>query len=218
MPWEPGLRLLETSPRLDHRYRQAMARWFDYTTSDFDERAHRGSIKIDLQAIELPDESFDVVCSAHVLEHVPDTDRALAELHRIIRPGGWLVLQVPVLQTATAPPTSPEFHGDDTPVFWRFGFDLTDRLRAAGFDVRLLCTDELRNLAEAGATRWYDGPGGEFAADEIIADLPVDDLDAVADAEVARRSGFTPAFMYLTWVGRRRDPPAEVRSAGGVDR
>ena len=34
------LRLLETSPRMDATYRQAMATWFDYLCSDFDERAH----------------------------------------------------------------------------------------------------------------------------------------------------------------------------------
>jgi acyl-ACP thioesterase len=38
-----------------------------------------------------------------------------------------MFLQVPVLQGRTAPPVEPEFHGDNTPVFWRFGPELTDR-------------------------------------------------------------------------------------------
>lgn len=199
----PGLRLLETSPRMDEGYRTAMARWYAYTSSDFDERAHRGAMKLDLQAIDLPDAALDVVLTAHVLEHVPDTDRALAELHRVVAPGGWVFLQVPVLQASTAPPAEPEFHGDDTPVFWRFGFDLTDRLRAQGFTVELLCTDALLELARSGAGSWPGTSSPEFDADAIVASAPTADLVGVADARAAGWHGFEPAYMYLTWACRR---------------
>lgn len=201
--WRPGLRMLETSPRLGADYREAMSRWFDYRTSDFDERAHRGAIKLDLQQIDLPDASFDVIATAHVLEHVPDTDRALAELHRVISPGGWLVLQVPLLQAVTAPPAEPEFHGDDTPVFWRFGFDLTARLRTHGFASELLCTEEVLHLVRADARRWYGPASGEFDADGLVAAAIVDDLVAVADPVLARVRGFEPGYMFFTWVGRK---------------
>jgi SAM-dependent methyltransferase len=203
--YRPGLRMLETSPRMGQAYRDVMSTWFDYTTSDFDERAHRGAIKVDLQDIDLPDHSFDVVCTAHVLEHVPDTDAAISELHRIVTPGGWLLLQVPLLQATTAPPSEPEFHGDDTPVFWRFGFDLTARLREQGFTVELLVTDELRDLVVAGAERWYGTSSEEFDADGIVAGAApfVDDLVGVADRALAARSGFEPAYMFGTWACRR---------------
>jgi SAM-dependent methyltransferase len=202
VPWRPGLRLLETSPRLGDDYRAAMGRWFEYQTSDFDQRAHRGSIKIDLQQIDLPDASFDVVCTAHVLEHVPDTDLALSELHRIVRPGGTMILQVPLLQARTAPPSVPEFHGDDTPVFWRFGHDLTDRLRHHGFQTTLLCVDEFRDLVRAGATHWYAEASAEFDADGLLAGAVPDDLVGVADGVAASRFGFRPSYMYLTWLAQ----------------
>lgn len=203
--WRPGLRLLETSPRMGEDYRAAMGRWFDYTTSDFDERAHKGAVRIDLQAIDLPDRSYDVVCTAHVLEHVPETDRALTELHRILVPGGTLILQIPLLQAATAPPTEPEFHGDDTPVFWRFGFDLTDRLRSHGFEVDLLCTDEMLDLVRAGASRWPAAPSPEFDADALVAGAAAheSDLVPIASRSLAARNGFDPAYMYFTWACRR---------------
>ena len=78
-----------------------MQRWFSYRTSDFDLSAHRGDIQIDLQAIDLPDASVDVVLTPHVLEHVPDTDKALSELFRVIAPGGRMYLQVPLVYGAT---------------------------------------------------------------------------------------------------------------------
>ena len=45
----------------------------------------------DVQALPFPDESFDVAVAAWMLYHVPDLDRALSELARVLRPGGRLV-------------------------------------------------------------------------------------------------------------------------------
>ena len=45
----------------------------------------------------MPDASFDVVICAHVLEHVDD-QRAIAELARIVKPGGSLLAMVPLIE------------------------------------------------------------------------------------------------------------------------
>lgn len=45
----------------------------------------------DAQAIPLPAAGFDVVLSRHMLYHVPDMDRAVAEAARVLRPGGRLL-------------------------------------------------------------------------------------------------------------------------------
>lgn len=45
----------------------------------------------DVQALPFPDASFDCAVAAWMLFHVPDLDRALAELARLVRPGGRLV-------------------------------------------------------------------------------------------------------------------------------
>jgi SAM-dependent methyltransferase len=193
--------VLETSPRLDERYRSAMSSWFDYLSSDFDERAHKGAIRVDLQDIDLPDRSLDVVLTPHVLEHVPDTDRALAELHRVLAPGGTVFLQVPLLQSRTAPPTEPEFHGDDTPVFWRFGWDLTDRLRAHGFEVSTLVPE---SLATAAGGSWPPPHSPEFDVDDIVAAAPAHELEVVADDDASHGQGFRPGYMFVTWRARRR--------------
>jgi Methyltransferase domain len=194
-----GMRVLETSPRPGADYRRAMRRWFDYRCSD-DERARRGTLHVDLQAIEPADRSVDVLLARHVLEHVPDTERALTEIWRILAPGGRMYLQVPVLQGTTAPPAGPELHRDDTGVFWRFGYDLTPRLRAAGFATTALVTRTWSELAASGATRW---PGGavasEFDVASMLAGVRCADLTVVAEDADAARLGAVPAYMFLTW-------------------
>lgn len=196
----PGVyRVLETSPRLGAAYRRAMSAWFDYRASDFDERAHRADLHLDLQDLDLDDGSVDVLLTPHVLEHVSETGKALDEIHRVLAPGGRMFLQVPVLQGRTAPPATPELHGDSTPVFWRFGPDLTARLREHGFATRLLCTAGFQSMVAAGATTWPDPPSREFDVDGILAAARAEDLTPVAERETSRLLGFQPAYMFLTW-------------------
>lgn len=196
-PWR-GARVIETSPRLGTEYREFMKRWFEYRTSDFDLSAHRGDVQIDLQQIDLPDASVDVVLTPHVLEHVPDTDRALAELHRVIAPGGRMYLQVPLVYGQTAAPVTPEFHADNTPVFWNFGWDLTDRVRAAGFRTTVLVTEEYRDVLRGDAPA-PEPIGDGFHLDTLLEHARPADLTAVADAAAASRMGFEPSWHFATW-------------------
>lgn len=43
----------------------------------------------------LPSSHFDVVALYHVIEHFPSPQRILKEIHRIVRPQGWIVLETP---------------------------------------------------------------------------------------------------------------------------
>lgn len=43
------------------------------------------------------DESFDVITSYHVIEHVSDTDLFVKEIHRVLKPGGYAVIGTPNL-------------------------------------------------------------------------------------------------------------------------
>jgi SAM-dependent methyltransferase len=49
----------------------------------------------DITRLEFPAASFDAVVAGEVLEHVDDDARAIAELHRVLRPGGWCLVSVP---------------------------------------------------------------------------------------------------------------------------
>lgn len=49
-------------------------------------------------SLPLPDQSQDLVCLFDTIEHIPDEERALAEIHRVLRPGGLAFFSVPAYQ------------------------------------------------------------------------------------------------------------------------
>jgi SAM-dependent methyltransferase len=66
----------------------------DYVTADLE--SGRGDLAMDVTAIPCRDESFDAILCVHVLEHVEDDRNALREFHRVLKPGGWAVVHVPL--------------------------------------------------------------------------------------------------------------------------
>ena len=53
-------------------------------------------VHADLTELPFEDDSFDLIVCAHVLEHVQDDRRAIGELFRVLRPGGFAIVQVPI--------------------------------------------------------------------------------------------------------------------------
>lgn len=199
-----GARVLETSPRLGLEYRTMMRHWFDYRASDFDNSAHKADVQIDLQDIDLASGTLDLIITPHVLEHVPDTAQALSELHRVLRKGGRMYLQVPMCYGVTAAPTTPEFHADNTPVFWNFGWDLTDRVRQAGFQPTVLVTHAYARMLRSEVAA--PAPNGDgFHIDELVRHARPNDVTSFADDATATRLGFLPAYHFATWECVRLD-------------
>lgn len=66
----------------------------------------------DAEAIPLPDESIDVVTSNGVLNLVPDKPRAMAEIYRVLKPGG----RLQIADIALARPVAERFRQD--PQLW----------------------------------------------------------------------------------------------------
>lgn len=201
--------MLETSPRLRNAYRRMMRRSFEYVASDFDLSAQIGDIHLDLQRIDLPDASIDVLLTPHVLEHVPETHRALSEIERILSPEGRMFLQVPLCRGATSVPTSPEFHDDNTLVYFNFGWDLTKLLKSFGFEVNVLVTQEFFDLLSDRREPPRPSDDG-FDLISIWERAPIEDLVVIADECTSSALGLLPAHQFVTWECVK---PAEPRSA-----
>jgi SAM-dependent methyltransferase len=98
---------------------------------------------IDVMDIPFPDDTFDVVICNHVLEHIPTDDVAMKELCRVLKPGGFAILQVPIsMVSATTfeddavvdPRQREQLFGQFDHVRI-YGRDYFDRLSASGFSV-----------------------------------------------------------------------------------
>ena len=64
-------------------------------TGEVEDKHVVGVLRGDATDLPFPDECFDAVVTAEVLEHVPDDVGALAELRRVLRRGGVLAVTVP---------------------------------------------------------------------------------------------------------------------------
>ena len=94
----PGARVLDVGAG-DAPYRELFTH-AEYVTSDWEQSLHEGARRADVlasaDALPLEDGGFDMVLLLQVLEHVPNPGAVLAELHRMLRAGGELVLTAPL--------------------------------------------------------------------------------------------------------------------------
>lgn len=136
-------RLLHIAPEvclMRHLKPLYAARAGDYVTADLE--SPLADLHFDVERIPLPDASFEAVICNHLLEHVADDRRALAELYRILRPGGWGILLAPVdlAREATYEDDSITDPAERTRIFGQYdhrriyGRDYAERLREAGFE------------------------------------------------------------------------------------
>ena len=51
---------------------------------------------MDAHDIPFEEASFDMVFCNHVLEHVTDDAKVMSEIYRVMKPGGWGILQIPL--------------------------------------------------------------------------------------------------------------------------
>jgi SAM-dependent methyltransferase len=140
-----------------------------YVTADVE--PGRADVAADIAELPFADDSFEAILCIHVLEHVADDRAAMRELRRVLRAGGWAVIQVPILRDATV--EDPDEH-DPAERLRRFGQD--DHVRVYGEDF----FDRLREAGLApdvvdmrpGLGRWARWRHGLDYADTRIDALP----------------------------------------------
>ncbi len=86
-PEKPVKKLFESFVSIDYNPVDYYAEGYSY---DHDVK------QMDVQNILLKDASVNLLICCHVLEHVGDVETALKEIHRVLKPGGTAILQVPL--------------------------------------------------------------------------------------------------------------------------
>jgi len=113
-----------------------------YITGDLE--SPLAKVKLDVHKLPFNDNSFDVAMCNHVLEHVDDDIQALSEIKRVLRKGGWAILQVPFFypipeKTYEDPsitlPDEKEKHFGQRDHVRMYGKDYAERIRSVGLDV-----------------------------------------------------------------------------------
>jgi SAM-dependent methyltransferase len=148
------LRVLHFAPEWSIQKRLRRCPNLDYTSADLD--PGRAMVRIDITDIPRPNESFDVAVCSHVLEHVPDDRKAMSELYRILKPGGWAIVMVPIDHERAETfedrrVVSPE---ERERLFWQadhvrlYGRDFKERLEESGFAVSVesYCPEPARDV------------------------------------------------------------------------
>ena len=132
--------------------RQKFIRQYDYTSIDLDGK--KAMIAMDITRIDFEDDYFDAIVCNHVLEHVPDDRRAINELYRVLKPGGWASIQVPILGnvtdedlSVTNPNERLRLYGKEDHVR-HYGIDFIDRIQDSGFKVLLISKNDLLETGE----------------------------------------------------------------------
>ena len=101
------------------------------------EDASARTVTGDALSLPFPDDSFDKIVAAEVLEHIPDDMSAMAELLRVLRPGGRLAVTVPSwLPERICWALSEDYHtapGGHVRIYTRA--ELEAKLKATGFQV-----------------------------------------------------------------------------------
>lgn len=114
----------------------------NYITGDLE--SPLAMVKMNVLDIPFNNNEFDIVMCNHVLEHIENDQKAMGEIYRILKPGGWAILQVPIditlLKTyedfSITSPSEREKHFGQNDHVRQYGKDYTDRLAAVGFKVK----------------------------------------------------------------------------------
>lgn len=113
----------------------------NYTTTDL--LSPIADVKADICDLPFEDNSYDVILCNHVLEHIPDDTKAMQELYRVMKPGGYGIFQIPqeLDRVVTFEDDSITDRDERAKIFGQYdhvrvyGRDYFNKLRSIGFKV-----------------------------------------------------------------------------------
>jgi len=113
----------------------------NYTTTDL--LSPIADVKADICDLPFEDNSYDTILCNHVLEHIPDDSKAMKELFRVLKPGGYGIFQIPqdLNRETTFEDNTITDKAERTKIFGQYdhvrvyGRDYFDKLRSIGFKV-----------------------------------------------------------------------------------
>ncbi|WP_339625228.1 methyltransferase domain-containing protein [uncultured Winogradskyella sp.] len=114
----------------------------EYTTTDL--LSPIADVKADICDLPFKDNSYDVILCNHVLEHIPDDTKAMQELYRVMKPGGYGIFQIPqdLNRETTFEDNSITDKTERAQIFGQYdhvriyGRDYFNKLRSIGFTVK----------------------------------------------------------------------------------
>jgi len=179
-----GSRLLEIGSGLGHLVGQ-LEDSFQTCAADVNHWALTQSLNVaphtlhDLSsAEELPfaDGVFEMVIIKHVVEHLPDPERAITEIGRVTAPGGILILSTPNLDSLLKPWKGEAWIGfqDPTHISLKPPAEWLDFISAAGFRVRRIFSDGfwdvpyVKGIPRQIQKLFFGAPGGFQAISGMV--------------------------------------------------
>lgn len=152
------LKLLHFAPEQAFFKRFKKLKNIDYTTTDLN--SPLADVKADICNLPFDENTYDVILCNHVLEHIPDHQKAMKELFRVLKPGGWAIVQIPQDRNRehTFEDDSITDPKERTKVFGQYdhlrvyGLDYPIFLEKAGFEVEMV--DFTKQFSEEELNRY----------------------------------------------------------------
>ena len=135
------LKVLHFAPEQAFYKRFRKLKNLDYVTTDLN--SPLADVKADICNLPFKDAEFDVILCNHVLEHIPDDTKAMQELYRVLKPGGFGIFQIPqdLNREISFEDDSITDKIERARIFGQYdhvriyGWDYFDKLRRVGFKV-----------------------------------------------------------------------------------
>lgn len=160
-----NIKVLHVAPELCFIHHFENMANLDYISADLD--SPLAMLKMDLHNIPFEENTFDVVLCNHVMEHVNDDLRCMEEIFRVLKPGGWAIMQSPIDYSleetyedpAIEDPREREKAFRQSDHLRIYGKDYGQRIAKAGFKVT---EDDYVKHLDPEKIKWYALPEEEI--------------------------------------------------------